>query len=88
MWLVGAAIATNRWPTRTLAGPGKQGAILTTVIALAWVEFGLLSLAKMFAAMEYAAISTAGGVGPTYARAKPANRAGVNGTAGGPATTV
>ncbi|KAL5525441.1 hypothetical protein ACEPAF_9311 [Sanghuangporus sanghuang] len=74
MWLVGAAIATNHWPTRALAGPGKQGRILTTIIALAWVEFALLTLAKMFAAMEYAALNSAGGAGSGYARDKPLHR--------------
>ncbi|KAL5525440.1 hypothetical protein ACEPAF_9310 [Sanghuangporus sanghuang] len=79
MWLVGGAIATHKWPKRSLAGPGKQGRILTTIIAFAWIEFGLFTLVKVFAAMEYAAKNAsgggAGGLGPTHAREKPANSA-------------
>ena len=86
MWLVGGAIATNKWPNRAYAGPGKQGSILLTIIAFAWMIFGFLTIAKVFSAMEYAAIRAlkgADGLGPTHAREKPANGTAANNVANG-----
>ncbi|KAL5520179.1 hypothetical protein ACEPAG_9392 [Sanghuangporus baumii] len=96
MWLVGGAIATHKWPRRSFAGPGKQGRILTTIIAFAWIEFGLLTLVKVFSAMEYAAknASGGGGLGSAHAREKstggggPASGGAHGGTASAPAENV
>ncbi|KAJ7799678.1 hypothetical protein B0H14DRAFT_3885965 [Mycena olivaceomarginata] len=55
MWLVGAAIAAHRWPTRRAVGFGRQADILITLVALALVEFGLMTLVKVLALMEYSA---------------------------------
>ncbi|KAL5479113.1 hypothetical protein ACEPAI_2401 [Sanghuangporus weigelae] len=77
MWLVGGAIATHKWPRRSFAGPGKQGRILTTIIAFAWIEFGLLTLVKVFSAMEYAAKNAgSGGLGSAQAREKSSTSGG------------
>ena len=72
MWLVGAAIAAHNWPNRLFAGPGNEGRILITIVALAFVEFGLMTLAKTAALMEYAALGASGGGGVTTASEKPA----------------
>ncbi|KAI5117620.1 hypothetical protein M0805_001220 [Coniferiporia weirii] len=55
MWLVGAAIATNKWPNKTLAGTGKEAHLLLGIVAFAWLPFAALSLAKVFVLMQYAA---------------------------------
>ncbi|EJD05283.1 uncharacterized protein FOMMEDRAFT_139746 [Fomitiporia mediterranea MF3/22] len=92
MWFIGAAIATHNWPTRAIAGPGKQGRILIVIVALAWVAFGLLTLAKVGAMMEYSARNALGGSagysnGYGREKAAPANAgAGNAGTA--PAASV
>ncbi|EJD06316.1 uncharacterized protein FOMMEDRAFT_165160 [Fomitiporia mediterranea MF3/22] len=92
LWLVGAAIATHNWPTRAIAGPGKQGRILITIVALAWVAFSLLTLAKIGAMMEYSARNAIGGgagFSNGYGREKagPGN-VGANAGRATPATTV
>ncbi|KAI5115826.1 hypothetical protein M0805_001986 [Coniferiporia weirii] len=56
MWLVGAAITTHHWPNRTLAGSGRQGTVLLTIVAFSWIPFALLTLAMMFISMEHAAV--------------------------------
>ena len=75
MWLVGAAIAAHTWPTRAIAGPGKEGRILITIVALAFVEFGLMTLAKVAALMEYAALGARGGAGVGTTSEKTAGNA-------------
>lgn len=89
MWLVGAAIAVHQFPNRLAAGPGKEGRILITIIALAFVEFGLMTLAKVLALMEYAALGATSrgfvGTGPGHTNAM-SGKTGGNYT--GPATTV
>ncbi|KAL5520180.1 hypothetical protein ACEPAG_9393 [Sanghuangporus baumii] len=55
MWLVGAAIATHKWPTRASAGSGEQGRIVITIVALAWSCFGTLTLARYLAVLEVSA---------------------------------
>ncbi|KAJ7342658.1 hypothetical protein DFH08DRAFT_783065 [Mycena albidolilacea] len=64
MWLVGAAIAAHRWPTRGAVGFGRQPDILIALIALAFVEFGLMTLVKVLALMEYSALGASGLGGP------------------------
>ena len=48
------------WPTRAIAAAltGQQN-IVTTLVAFAWINFSLLTLAKIFGLMEYAAIRAA-----------------------------
>ncbi|KAJ7848923.1 hypothetical protein B0H14DRAFT_2766287 [Mycena olivaceomarginata] len=64
MWLVGAAIAAHRWPTRGAVGFGRNADILITLVALALVEFGLMTLVKVLALMEYSALGASGLGGP------------------------
>ncbi|KAF7377961.1 hypothetical protein MSAN_00220000 [Mycena sanguinolenta] len=64
MWLVGAAIAAHRWPTRLFTGFGRQGDILLALVAIAFVEFGLMTLVKVLALMEYSALGVSGYAGP------------------------
>ncbi|KAK7045196.1 hypothetical protein R3P38DRAFT_2882989 [Favolaschia claudopus] len=69
MWLVGAAIAAHTWPTHAAAGFTHQGRILLAIVGVAFTVFGLLTLAKVLALMEYSAIgvSTYGGPGAGHA---------------------
>ncbi|THH05654.1 hypothetical protein EW145_g4638 [Phellinidium pouzarii] len=76
MWLVGGSIATHKWPNRILAGFGKQGSVLLAIVALAWIAFGLLTLAKMFGMMEYAAARALDGGAGIAGRDKPVQGAG------------
>ncbi|KAJ6480125.1 hypothetical protein C8R45DRAFT_348334 [Mycena sanguinolenta] len=64
MWLVGAAIAAHRWPTRAFTGFGRQGDILLALIAIAFVQFGLMTMVKVLALMEYSAVGVTGLAGP------------------------
>ncbi|KAH8103745.1 hypothetical protein DFH11DRAFT_1520409 [Phellopilus nigrolimitatus] len=91
MWLIGGAIATNKWPNSLQTPPGKQGHVLRAIVALAWIAFGLLTLAKALAAMEYAALRARGagagvgaaGVGEKGVAGAPAAGPGVNGAGPG-----
>jgi len=81
MWLVGAAFATHRWPTRGFAALSGERDIVISLVALAWVAFSLLTIAKIFGLMEYAAIraANAGSYGNSTGgafRDKPVNGAG------------
>ncbi|KAJ6540287.1 hypothetical protein B0H19DRAFT_959872 [Mycena capillaripes] len=71
MWLVGAAIAANRWPNRSATGLGRQGSILIAIVALAFVDFGLLTLVKVLALMEYSALGVSSYGGPGMGAARP-----------------
>jgi hypothetical protein len=53
----------NKWPNRVQTPPGHQGAILRTIVAFAWIPFGLLTLAKVFGAMHHASASSTAGTG-------------------------
>lgn len=44
------------WPTRGIAATTGERDIVTTLVAFAWINFSLLTLAKIFGLMEYAAI--------------------------------
>ncbi|THH06998.1 hypothetical protein EW145_g3691 [Phellinidium pouzarii] len=57
LWIVGAAFSTHKWPNSALAGTGKSGHILLSIVAFAWLAFIALTLAKIFTAMQYAALS-------------------------------
>jgi hypothetical protein len=54
LWLVGAALLTNRFPTHGTRGSGLHAAILTAIIALSWVCFGLLTLIIILGLMHHA----------------------------------
>ncbi|KAH8103751.1 hypothetical protein DFH11DRAFT_1692428 [Phellopilus nigrolimitatus] len=56
MYLVGGAIATHKWPSPAFAGAGKEGHVLLSIVAFAWIPFGVLSLVKVFTLMQYAAL--------------------------------
>ncbi|KAJ7244397.1 hypothetical protein B0H12DRAFT_1022493 [Mycena haematopus] len=94
MWLVGAAIAAHRWPTRSFVGSGRQADILIALIAIAFVEFGLMTLVKVLALMEYSALGVTGLAGPVVgekngtmghtAATGPATAGAPLGTAGAP----
>ncbi|KAL5525448.1 hypothetical protein ACEPAF_9318 [Sanghuangporus sanghuang] len=56
MWLVGGAIATNKWPTRAIAGSGKDGHILITIVAFSWLCFGALTIVKFLTGLHYATL--------------------------------
>ncbi|KAF8218048.1 hypothetical protein K438DRAFT_1747286 [Mycena galopus ATCC 62051] len=90
MWLVGAAIAAHHWPTRTFVGFGRQGDMLLAIVALAFVEFGLLTMVKVLALMEYSALGVSSlaanpGVVEKNGMAPGANTAGTGPAgAGGP----
>ncbi|KAF8215424.1 hypothetical protein K438DRAFT_1660174 [Mycena galopus ATCC 62051] len=71
MWLVGAAIAAHHWPNRSAAGFGRPGSIILAIVALAFVEFGLLTLVKVLALMEYSALGVSSYGGPGMAAARP-----------------
>jgi len=60
MWLVGAAIATNDFPTAATRGVGKQSRILAAILALSWIAFALFTLIKVVMAMHYAAYHAVG----------------------------
>ncbi|EJD05296.1 uncharacterized protein FOMMEDRAFT_18889 [Fomitiporia mediterranea MF3/22] len=67
MWLIEAAIATHKWPTRAFTGSGRDGHVLLTLVAFAWINFGLLSLAKVVVATHYAYLrGAAGTAGATH----------------------
>jgi len=63
MWLVGSAIATNKWPSKAFCGFGKQCNVLIAIVALGWVAFGLLTLIVIAALMHYAAAHAGGTFG-------------------------
>ncbi|KAL5520173.1 hypothetical protein ACEPAG_9386 [Sanghuangporus baumii] len=56
MWLVGGAIATNKWPTRAIAGPGRDGHILITIVAFSWLCFSTLTIVKFLTGLHYATL--------------------------------
>jgi len=61
MWLVGAAIATNDWPTAAVRGVGKQSRILAAILAFGWTGFALLTLIFVVTLMHHAAANAVGG---------------------------
>ncbi|THH03164.1 hypothetical protein EW145_g6479 [Phellinidium pouzarii] len=67
MWLVDAAIATHKWPTRALVGPSspKDAHLLLSLVAFAWISFGVLSLACVFVLMHFAALRAIRAAGHT-----------------------
>ncbi|KZV92864.1 hypothetical protein EXIGLDRAFT_717834 [Exidia glandulosa HHB12029] len=67
MWLVGAAIITNEFPTKLSRGFGTHGHLLTALVALTWVAFAILTIIGVLAWMHHA--STRGpGSGSTMGR--------------------
>lgn len=55
---------------RAFAAISGQQNIVTSLVAFAWIAFGLLTIAKIFGLMEYAAIHAAGtSTGPATAGA-------------------
>ncbi|KAH8110948.1 hypothetical protein DFH11DRAFT_1513714 [Phellopilus nigrolimitatus] len=60
LWLVGGAIITHKFPNATLAGGGKEGHILLTIVAFAWIAFSALSLGKIFVLLQYATLKAEG----------------------------
>ncbi|KAI5118796.1 hypothetical protein M0805_005024 [Coniferiporia weirii] len=87
MWLVGAAIATNKWPNRTAVGRGREGSVLMSIVALSWIAFGFLTLAQAFVMMEYAAARVFNGGASSGAGSRSAAGTGAGAVAGGNAGT-
>ncbi|KZV87008.1 hypothetical protein EXIGLDRAFT_840307 [Exidia glandulosa HHB12029] len=79
MWLVGAAILTNKYPTKFYRGFGNQARLLATLIALSWVAWSLLTIIGVLAWMHHA--STRGPAsGSTYGRGGLVSGHGKNAT--------
>ena len=60
MYLVGAAIATNNWPSKHFIGTGKQAEVLVAIVALSWIAFSVLSMTGVLALMHHAAMHPMG----------------------------
>ncbi|KAJ7642186.1 hypothetical protein FB45DRAFT_739239 [Roridomyces roridus] len=69
MWLVGGAIATHRWPNRTVVGPGHRAHILLAAVAFSLTSFGIFTLVAASLLMEYSALYAASNTLPTYSGA-------------------
>ncbi|EJD46033.1 hypothetical protein AURDEDRAFT_113751 [Auricularia subglabra TFB-10046 SS5] len=54
LWLVGAAILTNDFPTKASRGFGRPSRLLSTLIAFSWIAFGLLTIIGILAWMHHA----------------------------------